>query len=211
MGEIKQANFRIDSDTADAFRQFCESEGLNQAQGFDHIMQVVELDRAKTSNPERSTDIETFEMHSKALTEAYLNSIELMSQTEARVREQFQGELTRKDRTISDLQEKQDQLTAKVEAANTALQEAEKETSAAQKEAEQAKKDAASAQSLADEKGRTNDMLTAKLTEAEGKLAGYDDLKSSEQSLKAKVSQICRAVLIQQAKRLPIRRACLPP
>ena len=43
MGEIKQANFRIDSDTADAFRAFCEQKGMNQAQGFDHVMQVFEL------------------------------------------------------------------------------------------------------------------------------------------------------------------------
>lgn len=51
MGEIKQTNFRIDQDTATAFRKFCEDNGMNQAQGFDHVMQVVELDRAKTAAP----------------------------------------------------------------------------------------------------------------------------------------------------------------
>lgn len=51
MGEIKQANFRIDSDTADAFRAFCEQKGMNQAQGFDHVMQVFELNQAKSSIP----------------------------------------------------------------------------------------------------------------------------------------------------------------
>lgn len=44
MGEIKQTNFRINAETADAFRKFCEEQGMNQAQGFDHIMQIVELD-----------------------------------------------------------------------------------------------------------------------------------------------------------------------
>ena len=53
MGEIKQANFRIDSDTADAFRAFCEQKGMNQAQGFDHVMQVFELNQAKSSIPGR--------------------------------------------------------------------------------------------------------------------------------------------------------------
>ena len=51
MGEIKQANFRIDSDTADAFREFCEQKVMNQAQGFDHVMQVFELNQAKSSIP----------------------------------------------------------------------------------------------------------------------------------------------------------------
>ena len=47
MGEIKQANFRIDSDTADAFRAFCEQKGMNQAQGFDHVMQGFELNQSR--------------------------------------------------------------------------------------------------------------------------------------------------------------------
>ena len=46
MGEVKQTNFRINQETADAFRKFCEDHGMNQAQCFDHIMQVVEMDRS---------------------------------------------------------------------------------------------------------------------------------------------------------------------
>ena len=49
MGDVKQTNFRIDQDSAAVFRKFCEDNGMSQAQGFDHIMQVVELDRAKTA------------------------------------------------------------------------------------------------------------------------------------------------------------------
>ena len=40
MGEVKQTNFRVDQDTADKFREFCAAAGMNQAQGFDHMMQV---------------------------------------------------------------------------------------------------------------------------------------------------------------------------
>ena len=58
MGEIKQTNFRIDQESADAFRKFCEENGMNQAQGFDHVMQVLELDRAKEAVPSRATEIE---------------------------------------------------------------------------------------------------------------------------------------------------------
>ena len=31
--ELKQVNFRIDPDTANAFREFCTLNGMNQAQG----------------------------------------------------------------------------------------------------------------------------------------------------------------------------------
>lgn len=77
MGEIKQTNFRIDQDTATAFRKFCEDNGMNQAQGFDHVMQVVELDRAKTAAPGRATEIESFEKSVKDIMAAYLNSLEI--------------------------------------------------------------------------------------------------------------------------------------
>ena len=39
--ESKQVNFRIDPDSAEAFRLFCTTHGMNQAQGFDHLIQVL--------------------------------------------------------------------------------------------------------------------------------------------------------------------------
>ena len=51
MGEIKQTNFRVDTDTADAFRAFCTEHGMNQAQGFDHLIQILELNNAKIATP----------------------------------------------------------------------------------------------------------------------------------------------------------------
>ncbi|RHV85732.1 hypothetical protein DXA97_15660 [Clostridium sp. OF09-36] len=59
--ESKQVNFRIDPDSAEAFRQFCTTHGMNQAQGFDHLMQVLELNNAKAATPGRLVEIENFE------------------------------------------------------------------------------------------------------------------------------------------------------
>ena len=82
--ESKQVNFRIDPDSAEAFRQFCTSHGMNQAQGFDHVMQVFELNQAKSSIPGRSVEIEEFETMVKSITSAYLYSLELNQNAEAR-------------------------------------------------------------------------------------------------------------------------------
>jgi ABC-type phosphate transport system auxiliary subunit len=112
MGEIKQANFRIDSDTADAFRAFCEQKGMNQAQGFDHVMQVFELNQAKSSIPGRSVEIEEFETMVKSITSAYLYSLELNQNAEARAREEFSSELQRKELRLTELQKKVEQLQA---------------------------------------------------------------------------------------------------
>lgn len=112
MGEIKQTNFRVDQVTADAFRKFCEQNGMSQAQGFDHIMQIVEMDRAKAVAPGRATEIEGFEKSIKDIMAAYLYSIEINQNAEGRIREQFASSLSRKDKTIDDLRQKVDQLQA---------------------------------------------------------------------------------------------------
>ena len=113
--ESKQVNFRIDPDSAEAFRQFCTTHGMNQAQGFDHLMQVLELNNAKAATPGRLVEIENFERLCKELLSAYINSIELSSNAEARVLEQFQSDLKRKDRTIDELREKMETLHAEKE------------------------------------------------------------------------------------------------
>ena len=79
MGEVKQTNFRVDQETADKFRQFCMDAGMNQAQGFDHVMEVLEMDRAKEAVPGRATEIEEFERNIKAVMAAYMNSLEINS------------------------------------------------------------------------------------------------------------------------------------
>lgn len=106
MGEIKQTNFRIDQEAADAFRKFCEENGMNQAQGFDHMMQVMELNRAKTVAPNSAKDIETFEMYMKKVMESYLKSVEDYNTARESAMEEFSSALTSKDKTIASLQEK---------------------------------------------------------------------------------------------------------
>ena len=58
---IKQTNFRVDQQTAEEFRAFCKEMGFSQAQGFDHLIELVELDKAKSVVSTRATEIEDFE------------------------------------------------------------------------------------------------------------------------------------------------------
>ena len=130
MGEIKQTNFRIDQDTADIFRKFCEENGMNQAQGFDHVMQIVEMDRAKAVTPERATEIEEFERYVKGIMGAYLTSIEINNSAEERIKERFESSLVRKDKTIDELREKTEVLQEEKKKALFEKEQAEKEKEA---------------------------------------------------------------------------------
>ena len=183
MGEIKQTNFRIDQDSAAAFRKFCEDNGMNQAQGFDHVMQVVELDKAKTATPGRATEIEGFEKSVKDIMAAYLNSLEINAAAEARIREQFAADLTRKDKTIDELRDKIKQLQSAKEAAETMCAEAASRESVATAQAEAAQRTAA-------DQERINSMLTLQLTEATEKLDGAQEAVKKCEALTAEVADL---------------------
>ena len=172
MGEIKQANFRIDSDTADAFRAFCEQKGMNQAQGFDHVMQVFELNQAKSSIPGRSVEIEEFETMVKSITSAYLYSLELNQNAEARAREEFSSELQRKELRLTELQKKVDAESALLTKQEQTLTE----------QLESLRKGAADQEQI-------NQMLKEKLEEAQNQLKKNEHSKESEEMLKNELLQ----------------------
>lgn len=194
MGDIKQTNFRIDQESADAFRKFCEENGMNQAQGFDHMLQVLELNRAKAMVPNSAKDIETFEMHVKKIMESYLQSVEDYNTARESAREEFASALTSKDKTIASLQEKVAQLKADKEIAETTAANADRIADQAIKEASVAKDQAGTALKLAEEKDKTIATLADKLAVAEGKAEGYDELKKSEEAAKGRVIELQKDV-----------------
>lgn len=194
MGEIKQTNFRIDQDTADIFRKFCEENGMNQAQGFDHIMQIVEMDRAKAVTPERATEIEEFERYVKGIMGAYLTSIEINNSAEERIKERFESSLVRKDKTIDELREKTEVLQEEKKKALLEKEQAEKEKEALNERMKTWLSQMESIKKAAENQEKVNAMLTTQLADATAKLNGYNDLKASEVSLKEKVLELQRDI-----------------
>lgn len=190
MGDSIQTNFRIDQESADAFRKFCKDNGLNQAQGFDHMIQVMELDRAKAMAPTSSKDIEEFEMYVKKVMAAYLKSVEDYSNARETAREDFASALESKDKMIASLQEKTEKLAEGKQILEKVTSEARAERDQAVKDATVAKEQAETVAKLADEKDKTISTLADKLGVAESKADGYDDLKKSEEVAKLRISEL---------------------
>ena len=190
MGEVKQTNFRVNAETADAFRKFCEEQGMNQAQGFDHIMQVVELDHAKSITPGRAIEIEEFERLIKALMVAYLNSLEINNNAELRIREQFASALEGKDKTIIDLQEKVEQLKSEKISAEEIASTASKTADQAVKDAAAAKEQSDTAAQLVAEKDKTIATLAKKLASAENQINRCAELEKSEKESKDRIKEL---------------------
>lgn len=190
MGEVKQTNLRIDQDTAEAFRSFCIENGMNQAQGFDHIMQVMQLNKAKAVTPGRAVEIERFEKSLKDIMAAYLNSLEIYKDAEEQIREQVASELKRKDATINELREKISKLQLAVESAENKKKEAEEAEKTASERENNAISQMEAAKKNAADQEKINSMLTIQLAEAAEKLDDYDVLKCSETALKEEIAEL---------------------
>lgn len=198
MGEIKQTNFRIDSNTADRFRNFCEENHLNQAQGFEHVMDVLAMNLAKESVPERKTEIEDFESHVKALMSAFLRSLEINANAENRVHESYKSQLDSKDKQIIQLQE---EVRIQKEFANQmsdSFLEEERKRQLAEETMRTAQAQEQKAMSALTDKESLNALLDEKLKEAESKLKEYDTLIASRTELEQQLSAAQQTMIDMQ-------------
>ena len=189
MAEIKGTNFRLDQEDADQFRIFSDERGWNQAQGFNHQMTLLELDRAKEAIPERQIEIADFEQHANAMVAAFLHSLELNQNAEARIRMEFAQELER-NKTLLD--EKIEQIkTMKIQMADLAgAAEQVKQLQAALDAAmEQARKDRLDAEERLADKSRALKDADARLSMLEIKAEGFDDLKADRDRLDKELHQ----------------------
>lgn len=199
MSEIKQANFRISTTAADTFRAFCEDQGINQAQGFEHLLEVLALANARNALKSRETEIADFENHAKTLISTYLHSLELNENAEARIREEFAMQLESQTQTIVNYQEQMsllnDQLEKAVENAEAyrtdfqALQDNMEENINLRKQVE---KDYIILKEEKEKQLRDKEsiiaMLTDKLLVAERKAEGYDDLEKQNSVFKERLA-----------------------
>ena len=200
MSEIKQTNFRISTHAADAFRSFCEEQGINQAQGFDYLLEVLALDKARTFIKSRETEISNFEQHAKALISAFLHSLELNENAEARVKEQFAAQIESQSRTIAEYQEEITELKQQLDEAlslaegfqsdysslQITINDIEEKRNRAETDLESLKEEK---ETQLTDKNSIITMLSTKLAEAENKANEYDNLKEQINTLQADLNQ----------------------
>ena len=177
--ESKQVNFRIDPDSAEAFRLFCTTHGMNQAQGFDHLIQVLELNNAKAATPGRAVEIENFERLLKEILSAYIGS-----NAEARVLERFQSDLKRKDKTIDELREKVETIAGEKNNQDAALTALKEEQVRTKEQAQHATSQLESAKKATADQEEINRILQEQNQQLQEKASRYDSLKKSDDANK---------------------------
>lgn len=194
MGEIKQTNFRLDEDSADAFRKYCEEQKISHAKGFDHLLEMMKLAEAEKENPERKTEIEDFERCINELIAAYRHSLEINANAEKRVQERFVADINRRDRELDERKAELDKLRTEKEAAEATAANAVEAKNIAEKNEKIATDQAEALKKSADDQDRIIAMLNANLADKEEKLAEYAGLAASEQAAQKKVHELEQAL-----------------
>lgn len=200
MSDIRSATFRLSKESTETFRQYCEDNQLTAAQGFEYMLEVLALDKAKNSISHRETEISNFEQHAKAIISAYLHSLELNENAEQRIREQFSTQLETQAVTISEYQTQIKDLKAEIETVSSNEQTLQEALIELQKSLNASEETKASLIGTVTELKETNSrqiadkdsiisMLSSKLTEAESKAREYDTLKEQITALQGELTE----------------------
>ncbi|MGN1026595.1 MAG: hypothetical protein ACI4P4_09340 [Faecousia sp.] len=195
-GEMKKEqvsavrSFRVTDDVMMRFNAIKEELKLNQDGALAQLINVYELEQAKSVFPDRKTEIANFQTKAQELVNAYLTSLQLNADAELRVRSEVALTIERMEKTIAAYQE-------------TVAREQEK-TAALEREVAQAEASAAEHAQLRVELGKAmrmleetksryerqlrdkediSAMLHTRLEEAEEKAAAYEDLMRSRDTL----------------------------
>ncbi len=175
--ELKIKSFRISEDTTDKFRSIC-ADFDNQNTALSALISAYEIQNAKAVLTTRQTELEDYDVHLQALQRAFLQSLELNSNAEERIRNEFARQLDTKDKTIADYQTRIDELEGLLKAtkekcdndtknASDKLSEALRDVTEANKSIDKLSSELQSAKATVQDKLAIIDGLTARVPETE--------------------------------------------
>lgn len=191
MAETKTKAFRADEETIESLDAWAEEKGLRNNEVLPALIRAAQMAEERGKLTGRRTEIDNFTSLLSQLEAAYIASLNLASNADERIRNEFAAQLERQDKTISNLQEqlaeaKQQSANAKKELAEqkeandaliTAEAEARKAEATAQAQVQKSEEQAAKAQNTADELTSLTTSQAKEIAELKQEMATLNDLK----------------------------------
>ena len=203
MAETKTKAFRADEETIGSLDAWAEEKGLRNNEVLPALIRAAQMAEERGKLTGRSTEIDNFTSLLSQLEAAYIASLNLASNADERIRNEFAAQLERQDKTISNLQEqlaeaKQQSATAKAELAeqkeaNNALvaaeAEARKAEAAAQVQVQKSEEQAAKAQNTADELTSLTTTQAKEIDRLKQEMASLDNIKKQLADSRAELAK----------------------
>ena len=208
--EMKKAqaavrSFRVTDDVMGRFKELQDEMGLTQDGALKMLVDAYEIEKAKNAIPDRETEIANFQTKTSELVEAFLHSLQLNQDAEARIRNEYALKLDSQTQTIADYQAQVAELELQLEEAVSLAEGFRTDLTAVQgsvaEEAEKRGRAEADLASLKEEKEKQLadkssiiDMLTTKLTDAEQKASEYDALRARTEALQRDLTEALQSI-----------------
>ena len=107
-------SIRADEATLETFKQISE-QFPSQAEALKQLVNLYELDAARAAIPGSADMLEAFQGHLDGIQKAFLYALELKQNAETVAKEAVAEKLNTKDRTIADLQQREEAYKAEIE------------------------------------------------------------------------------------------------
>ncbi len=107
-------NLRLSPDTAEEFKNFCQENGITQADGFEAAIKALELTNAEEAVPDEKATIDSIRTNLDGAMEGVLTLLQHLTEANDQAHDAVQSELNSKDQTIADMSETQKETNRKI-------------------------------------------------------------------------------------------------
>jgi hypothetical protein len=186
--KTEKKSIRTTDENMEKFKQFA-ADFENQHLAFSRLLSMAEMDGARMAMPGAQDMIDSFQGHLHGIEEAFVYSLKLKEDAERLAKEAVMRTMESKDKTIADLQEKNEAQKAKFESLAAEVMETKEKLSVAIKNAQDAEKEAHRAESSL---ATANALVAAKNDEIARltvEAASAKEMKKENEALNAKVSE----------------------
>lgn len=104
--EIINRTIRARKEDLDRLAELGREDFKNQPEALEALINLYDIQRSKDAIPDRKADISDFDSHLQALSRAYLHSLDLATNADARALDTVRAKLESKDSIIQQLQER---------------------------------------------------------------------------------------------------------
>lgn len=187
-------SFRITNDVMGRFKELQDEMNLTQDGALKMLVDAYEMEQAKNAIPDRETEISNFQMKANELVEAFLHSLQLNQDAEARIRSEVALQLESKDKIIADLQKQLDETKDMLTASETVALEAQNVIDTLDRVVKETRESESKALASLKDKEEINSMLAGKIKDAEQQLADYPELKKRLDTVNAELNNAVQAI-----------------
>ena len=175
--EPKTRSFRVTDDVLEGLKKVQSEMGLTQDKALQMLVNLYEIEGAKSSVPDRQTEIDQFQMHASALIQQFLNSVQLEQDAGERARADFAVQLKTMGEKITDLQKKLDDSNTSRDSYKELYSKANEKLAAAEKNRDDAIELKDKAEATIKDKEAIINSIAAELAEYKQKASDYDALE----------------------------------